>query len=111
MLAWGRDSAGIAYRVEYETAAPGEGGDACVNFLSRNEDGPSEETLAEIWEGLGALVKGNSALEGIVGSIQKMTHDGRRTGVAPVACDEDCMMNAGLAEMMAAGQEKVRDEL
>lgn len=39
------------------------------------------------------LALGNAELSGLVGSVQKLTVDGRRTGMTPVQCDAACVNN------------------
>ena len=93
--AWGYDTDGVGYRVEYETAAAGAGG-PCINVLSRGETGPSQATLNEILNGMRELYAGNKPLLELAHNVSKLHIDGRRTGNAPVACDMSCMENADL---------------
>jgi hypothetical protein len=93
--AWGYDTKGVGYRVEYETAVVGEG--PCVNILSREETGPSQETLKEIFNSMRELYAGNESLLELVQNVTQLVVDGRRTATAPVACDMSCVDNADLA--------------
>lgn len=95
VTAWGYDSDSVGYRVEFETEAPGAGG-PCINVLSREETGPTRETVEGILTGMREVYANDEGLLGLVANVTRMHVDGRRTGSAPVSCGVGCMANVDL---------------
>ena len=97
-IAWGVDTDGDAYFVQYETPVE-VGGDGDIAIVSRKKGGPSRATTAAIFNALNTTFAGEERgnLAKYAGSLQKLKTDGRRDGTGIVACDEACMENAWMA--------------
>lgn len=95
LMAWGYDTCGNGYFLNYETPVAATGAPADLDIQSRVEDGPSEETLQELIKGVEAL--GNDELTKLAQQLTKLPIDGRRSGKPPVVCDEACVENLDVA--------------
>ncbi|CAL1699618.1 unnamed protein product [Somion occarium] len=95
LLAWGYDTCGDGYLVIYETATPIIRSPSGLDIESRSENGPSPETLADIFVELLAL--NNTELSELVKGTVKQVVDGRRWGMSPVECDAHCVNNTGVS--------------
>jgi len=90
VIAWGYDSKGVPYSVVYETPDAGIG--PSLDIISRDDDGPSKDTLDAIY----AAVKGlhNEALDALLASEVKLTQNGGRNGQLYPSCNATCVTNA-----------------
>ncbi|KAK4044306.1 hypothetical protein C8A01DRAFT_31623 [Parachaetomium inaequale] len=102
LLAWGEDTAGDDYWVQYETPPEIDGvltPDYVIAIVSRNPNGPSRPTLDAIFDTLNCTF-GNEP-RGQLSKLAKNLHpthfDGRRNQSDIPACDEACVQNAWMA--------------
>lgn len=97
-LAWGYDTEGDAYTVQYETQVE-VGGDGDITVSSRRLGGPSKATTQAIFQALNTTFaheqRGN--LSKYAGSLQPIHRDDRRNGEGLVPCDAACMENLWMA--------------
>jgi hypothetical protein len=97
-IAWGYDTEGDGYFVEYETPVdPTGNGDIAI--VSRKKGGPSPATTRAIFHALNTTFAGETrgSLGDHAKGLQKLKTDGRRDGKGVVACDAACMDNAWMA--------------
>lgn len=94
VLAWGNDKNGVQWRAEYESQTSTTGLEACLNVLSRVEDGPDPETYQQVLDTMRRTFASNSDLSMYASNITELPRDGRRVGLPPVACNAACMQNA-----------------
>lgn len=97
-LAWGYDTEGEAYTVQYETPVE-VGGDGDISVISRKQGGPSQATTQAIFKALNKTFaheqRGN--LSTYAQNLQPTKRDARRNGEGLVPCDAACMGNLWMA--------------
>lgn len=94
VIAWGYDGKGVPFAVVYETPAAAGAVGASLDIISRDDDGPSKETLKEIEDGVKALH--DSQLNSLLASVVKLTQNGGRNGQLYPSCNATCMTNGML---------------
>lgn len=97
VVAWGRDTLGHDYYLLYRTSYDHDPYLTWFNVLSRSESGPCNKTVQELIKGirqLGEQLQVDSWSD-MVGNLQGVPEDDRRTGETPVSCDAVCMLNKG----------------
>jgi len=92
VIAWGYDGNGVPYAVVYETPVLGGLVSANVDIMSRDDNGPSKETLLAIYDGIKNLH--NSQLDALLASVANLTQNGGRNGELYPSCNTTCMTNA-----------------
>jgi len=90
VIAWGYDSNGVPYAVVYETPDAGIG--PSLDIMSRDDDGPSKDTLNAIYAGVKSLY--NEALNALLASVVKLPQNGGRNGELYPSCNATCVTNA-----------------
>lgn len=97
-IAWGYDTEGYGYYVQYETPVEA-GGDGDIAIVSRKLGGPSPATTTAIFHALNTTFAGETRgnLAKYAGNLQKLKTDGRRDGQGIVPCDQACVLNAWMA--------------
>lgn len=91
VLAWGYDTCGIPYFVAYESEIADINDPPGLVIHSRSDQGPTKETLAEIFSSLRAV--GNKEITALVEQTKPTIQDGERRGQAPVVCNDACVNN------------------
>lgn len=94
VMAWGYDTKGVPYSVVYETPADAGIVGPSLDIISRDDNGPSEET----WKMIRAGIKGlhNKDLDNLLASVVKLTQNGGRNGELYPSCNSTCMTNGKL---------------
>lgn len=97
VIAWGMDRSGHDYYVLYRTSYDHDPDSTWVNVLSRREEGPSNETVQGLKNGIRELGE-QLQVDGwcdMAGKLRRVPNDGRRAGAMSVPCDETCVLNKG----------------
>lgn len=89
VIAWGYDSNAVPYAVLYET--PADAGPPCLDIISREDKGPSKDTLKAIYDGIKDLR--NSDLNTLLASVVKLTQNRGRNGQLFPSCNATCQTN------------------
>ena len=91
VIAWGYDTCGIPFFVEYVAEIVAANEPSSLNIWSSNEQGPTKETLVELFASLRAL--GDDGITVLVEQTKPTIQDRERRGQPPLACDEACLNN------------------
>jgi hypothetical protein len=92
-LAWGYDTAGDGYIVQYDGITFGQKTlPPDLSLLSRAVDGPTAETRRAIVAAIEAF--GDMNLTGLAQNLTKTPVDDRRKDLGPITCDAACVNNS-----------------
>ncbi|KAL0259317.1 hypothetical protein SLS55_005053 [Diplodia seriata] len=92
VLAWGYDSADVAYAMFFETWPSGTNTPSQLYFISRSDRGIAEDTYRSLLRGVTEL--GDSELGEALNRVYPITQDGGRHGLPYPTCNATCMRNA-----------------
>ncbi|KKY13940.1 hypothetical protein UCDDS831_g08578 [Diplodia seriata] len=91
VLAWGYDSADVAYAMFFETWPSGTNTPSQLYFVSRSDRGVAEDTYRSLLRGVTVL--GDSELGEALDRVYPITQDGGRHGLPYPTCNATCMRN------------------
>jgi hypothetical protein len=91
VIAWGYASDGVPYAVVYETPVLGGLVSASLDIMSRDDKGPTKDTLDAIYDGIKDL--NNNQLDALLPLVVKLKQDGARNGQLYPSCNATCITN------------------